>query len=102
MFPVLIMLSLLIACGDGEDTTTTAAATAEAPKPAAPDPGKQLDEARKLALSGKHEDALALAEKVLARKADDDAVWRLIEQEAGAAGQARGMLRMLKRAASCC
>ena len=98
MFPVLIMLSLLIACGDGEDSKAAAAATAEAPKPAAPNPAKQLDEARKLALSGKHEDALGLAEKVLARKSDDDAVWRLIEQEAAAAGQSRGLLERLDAA----
>lgn len=96
MLPVVLALTLLIGCGDDEKPAP--AATEVVKKAPEKTPAQQLEEARKVALSGRHEEALALAEKVLARDPADPAVWRLLEQEALAAGQARGLLDRLDAA----
>ncbi len=95
MLSLVLALVLLTGCGDDEPKP---AAQPAAQTKAPPSPEKQLEEARKAALAGKHEEALALGEKVLARAPKEDAVWRLIEQEAIAAGQARGLLERLDAA----
>ena len=59
---------------------------AAAPQPPAEDPPEaQLAEARSLATSGKHPEALELAEKIIGRAPELDPAWRLLEQEAKAA-----------------
>ena len=70
----------------------------DAPPPPPPRPTVSVDEVKALANSGKHEEALAMAEKAVADHPEDDAAWRILEQEAILSGKAGELLDRLDAA----
>jgi hypothetical protein len=77
-------------CGKGDVAETT--------PPPPPRPTVSVDEVKALANSGKHEEALAMAEKAVADHPEDDAAWRMLEQEAIVSGKAGELLDRLDAA----
>lgn len=96
----IVVLALFTGCFGGDFEPAKPAvqppvAPKPPPEPKTPSFDEALAAARRHALAGNHAEAMASAEKLLAQKPESDEVWRLVEQEALAAGKARELLDRL-------
>ncbi len=101
LFPLSLLL-IVSGCGSDEpDPAPVEEVAPVTPVPQQPkeDPAKklqkQVDEASALADGGRHGEAVAALEALLEKKAEDDAFWQLLGQEAVLAGEAAALLDRL-------